>query len=96
MRFSASVFIALVGVAMAAPTSVETALNQPLAHKLLDQVQSGLPPQIVGAVGQALALVEQGVAVQTVDAYVKGMTDGAVPSLEKALGVADIQKVLQI
>ncbi|KAJ4155084.1 hypothetical protein LMH87_000349 [Akanthomyces muscarius] len=148
MRFSASVLIALVGAAVAAPTSVlptgdspvtgllggsdlvgeltgvvsqvenglgvddlekkldtllgstmakvETALNQPLAHKLLAQVQNGLPPQIVGAVGQALALVEQGVAIQTVDAYVKGMTDGAVPSLEKAIGVSDIQKVLQI
>ncbi|ATY65541.1 hypothetical protein A9K55_001967 [Cordyceps militaris] len=75
---------------------VESALGQPLAQKLLGMVQGGLPPQVVQAVGQGIALVEQGVAVQTVDAYVKGMTDGAVTSLEGALGVSDIQKVLEI
>ncbi|TQV95145.1 hypothetical protein V2A60_009790 [Cordyceps javanica] len=149
MRFSASVLVALVGAAIAAPTvvpaggalapvtgligsndlvgeltgvvsqvenglgaddlekkldavlgsslaKVETALGQPLAERLLALVQGGLPPQVVHAVGQGIALVEQGVAVQTVDAYVKGMTNGAVPSLESALGVSNIQKVLQI
>lgn len=48
------------------------------------------------AAGQGIALVEQGVAIQTVDAYVKGQTDGAVTSLEQAVGVPNIQKVLQI
>ncbi|OAA63138.1 hypothetical protein ISF_05014 [Cordyceps fumosorosea ARSEF 2679] len=74
---------------------VESALNQPLAQKLLALVQGGLPPQVVQAVGQGIALVEQGVAIQTVDAYVRGMTEGQVKSLGGALGVSDIQKVLQ-
>ncbi|KAM3495868.1 hypothetical protein MY4038_007555 [Beauveria bassiana] len=146
MRFSLSVFVALVGVAVAAPTlpvtgspvtgllgsndlvgeltgvvdqveaglgvqdlekkldallgsslvKVESAIGQPLAQKLLALVQGGLSPQVVHAVAQGIALVEQGVAIQTVDAYVKGMTDGAVTSLDKALGMDNIQKVLQI
>ncbi|KAM3451642.1 hypothetical protein MY3296_005167 [Beauveria thailandica] len=151
MRFSLSVFVAIVGVAVAAPTlpvtgspvtdypvtgplgsndlvgeltgvvdqveaglgvqdlekkldallgsslvKVESAIGQPLAQKLLALVQDGLSPQIVLAVAQGIALVEQGVAIQTVDAYVKGMTDGAVTSLDKALGMDNIQKVLQI
>ncbi|KAM3524203.1 hypothetical protein NHJ13051_004667 [Beauveria bassiana] len=146
MRFSLSVFVALVGVAVAAPTlpvtgspvtgllgsndlvgeltgvvdqveaglgvqdlekkldallgsslvKVESAIGQPLAQKLLALVQGGLSPQVVHAVAQGIALVEQGVAIQTVDAYVKGMTDGAVTSLNKALGMDNIQKVLQI
>ncbi|KAM3466407.1 hypothetical protein NHJ6243_000790 [Beauveria neobassiana] len=151
MRFSLSVFVALVGVAVAAPTlpvtgspvtgspvtgllgsndlvgeltgvvdqveaglgvqdlekkldallgsslvKVESAIGQPLAQKLLALVQGGLSPQVVHAVAQGIALVEQGVAIQTVDAYVKGMTDGAVTSLDKALGMGNIQKVLQI
>ncbi|KAM3504950.1 hypothetical protein MY10362_003234 [Beauveria mimosiformis] len=128
MRFSLSVFIALVGVAVAAPTlpvtgspvtgllgskdlvgeltgvvdqveaglGVESAIGQPLAQKLLALVQGGLSPQVVHAVAQGIALVEQGVAIQTVDAYVKGMTDGAVTTLDKALGMDNIQKVLQI
>ncbi|EJP61574.1 uncharacterized protein BBA_09484 [Beauveria bassiana ARSEF 2860] len=75
---------------------VESAIGQPLAQKLLALVQGGLSPQIVHAVAQGIALVEQGVAIQTVDAYVKGMTDGAVTSLDKALGMDNIQKVLQI
>ncbi|KAM0745016.1 hypothetical protein ACQRIT_000400 [Beauveria bassiana] len=146
MRFSLSVFVALVGVAVAAPTlpvtgspvtgllgsndlvgemtgvvdqveaglgvqdlekkldallgsslvKVESAIGQPLAQKLLALVQGGLSPQVVHAVAQGIALVEQGVAIQTVDAHVKGMTDGAVTSLDKALGMNNIQKVLQI
>ncbi|KAM3546971.1 hypothetical protein ARSEF1564_000012 [Beauveria bassiana] len=146
MRFSLSVFVALVGVGVAAPTlpitgspvtgllgsndlvgeltgvvdqveaglgvqnlekkldallgsslvKVESAIGQPLAQKLLALVQGGLSPQVVHAVAQGIALVEQGVAIQTVDAYVKGMTDGAVTSLDKALGMDNIQKVLQI
>ncbi|KGQ07533.1 hypothetical protein BBAD15_g7146 [Beauveria bassiana D1-5] len=75
---------------------VESAIGQPLAQKLLALVQGGLSPQVVHAVAQGIALVEQGVAIQTVDAYVKGMTDGAVTSLDKALGMGNIQKVLQI
>ncbi|KAH8709713.1 hypothetical protein HC256_009623 [Beauveria bassiana] len=75
---------------------VQSAIGQPLAQKLLALVQGGLSPQIVHAVAQGIALVEQGVDIQTVDAYVKGMTDGAVTSLDKALGMDNIQKVLQI
>ncbi|KAJ6789783.1 hypothetical protein PWT90_02333 [Aphanocladium album] len=77
-------------------TKVEAALGQPLAAKLLVLVQGGLPPQIVQAVGQGLALVQQGVAIETVDSYVKGHTDGAITSLEKTLGVVDLQKVLKL
>ncbi|KAF1733818.1 hypothetical protein CRV24_005348 [Beauveria bassiana] len=75
---------------------LKSAIGQPLAQKLLALVQGGLSPQIVHAVAQGIALVEQGVDIQTVDAYVKGMTDGAVTSLDKALGMDNIQKVLQI
>ncbi|OAA51240.1 hypothetical protein BBO_01187 [Beauveria brongniartii RCEF 3172] len=75
---------------------VESAIGQPLAQKLLALVQGGLSPQVVPAVAHGIALVEQGVAIKTVDAYVKGMTDGAVTSLDKALGMDNIQKVLQI
>lgn len=71
-------------------------MGQPLAHKLISLVQGGLPPQVVQAVGQGIALVEQGVAIQTVDAYVKGQTDGAITSLEQTIGVTNIQKILQI
>ncbi|KAK8141622.1 hypothetical protein G3M48_010197 [Beauveria asiatica] len=114
MRFSLSVFVAIVGVAVAAPTLPVTGggvtdypvTDYPVTGLLgsndlvgeltgvVDQVEAGLSggpsPQIVHAVAQGIALVEQGVAIQTVDAYVKGMTNGAVTSLNKALGIDNI------
>lgn len=75
---------------------VEGALGQTLAQKLLTLVEGGLPPQVVQAVGQGLALVQQGVAIETVDAYVKGMTNGATSSLENTLGVANIAQIVQV
>ncbi|KAK3196479.1 hypothetical protein K4F52_000361 [Lecanicillium sp. MT-2017a] len=76
---------------------VESALGGvPLADKLMGMVDSGLPPSVVQAIGQAIDLADSGVAIQTVDAYLKGATDGALTSLGGALDITDIEKTLQI
>lgn len=62
----------------------------------MGMVDSGLPPSVVQAVAQAIDLADSGVAIQTVDAYLKGATDGALTSLGGALDITDIEKTLQI
>jgi hypothetical protein len=59
-------------------------------------VASGLPPSVVQAVGQALSLADSGVAIETVDHYLTGATGGALTSLDSALGVTNIEQILQI
>ena len=73
---------------------VESVLPMSLAEKLVGLMKEGLPPSIVQAVGQSLALLENGVAIQTVDAYLKSVTGGLLSSLDETLGLNNIENII--
>lgn len=73
-----------------------------LAAKLVSLVQ-GVEGEVVATanidnvvqiVGEALAMVAQGVDISAVNAYVNAATGGAITTLEGALGVNNLTQVL--
>lgn len=66
----------------------------PLANKFLDLIHGGLKPAAVQAIGQALAMVQSGLPIDTVNAYLNQATGGAVANLENTLGASDLVSAL--
>jgi hypothetical protein len=61
---------------------------------MLGLSKSGADPGAIQAVGEAVAMLLQGVGVPQIDAFLNAATGGTICSLEKALGVPDIEKTL--
>ncbi|KAL6797354.1 hypothetical protein GGI42DRAFT_92574 [Trichoderma sp. SZMC 28013] len=81
---------------------IEAVLPVTLAAKLVSLVQ-GVEGEVVATanidnvvqiVGEALAMVAQGVDISAVNAYVNAATGGAITTLEGALGVNNLTQVL--
>ncbi|KAL7931930.1 hypothetical protein V8C35DRAFT_308893 [Trichoderma chlorosporum] len=81
---------------------IESVLPVTLAAKLVSLVQ-GAEGQVVATaginnvvqiVGEALAMVAQGVDIDSVNAYLNAATNGALPTLQGALGIANLTEVL--
>ncbi|KAL6862237.1 hypothetical protein J3F83DRAFT_745495 [Trichoderma novae-zelandiae] len=81
---------------------IESVLQVTLAAKLVSLVQ-GVEGQVkatvnvdnvVQIVGEALAMVAQGVDLSAVNSYLKAATGGQIASLEVALGINNLTQVL--
>ena len=66
------------------------------AEYLLGLSKEGAAPGVIQAVGEAVAMIESGLHIDVVDAWLDSVTGGAVTSLEETLGVTDIEKALGI
>ncbi|KID74441.1 hypothetical protein MBR_06540, partial [Metarhizium brunneum ARSEF 3297] len=75
---------------------LEDALGVTFSEKLLGLSRSGAGPGAVQAVGEAVAMLLQGIGLPQVDAFLDSATGGAMSSLEGALGVTDIEKALHL
>ncbi|KAL7957338.1 hypothetical protein V8C34DRAFT_305873 [Trichoderma compactum] len=82
---------------------IEAVLPGTLADKLVSLVQSvegnvvattANIDNVVQIVGEALAMVAQGVDLSAVNAYLNAATGGALTTLEDALGVDNLAEVL--
>ncbi|KAK9436561.1 hypothetical protein VB005_11374 [Metarhizium brunneum] len=81
----------LQGVFGGSLAQVEKALGGvPLANKLLDLIHGGLKPAAAQAIGQALAMVQSGLPIDAVNAYLNKATGNAVANLENTLGASDL------
>ncbi|KAL7813585.1 hypothetical protein V8C44DRAFT_327169 [Trichoderma aethiopicum] len=81
---------------------IESVIKVTLAEKLVSLVH-GVEGQVaatvnvnnvVQIVGEALAMVAQGVDLAAVNAYLKAATGGQIVSLEAALGINNLSQVL--
>lgn len=75
---------------------IEGALPINLVEKLKSLMASGKPSSIVQAVGQCLNLVDHGVAITTVDSYLKALPAGELTSLDSALGLDHVENLLHL
>ncbi|KAL7793817.1 hypothetical protein V8C37DRAFT_377428 [Trichoderma ceciliae] len=81
---------------------IESALGTvTLASKLVSLVESvgakatnGLSLNVVQIVGEAIAMVAQGVDLGAVNAYLNAATGGTITTLEGALGITNLTQVL--
>ncbi|KAH8168762.1 hypothetical protein LIA77_10888 [Sarocladium implicatum] len=75
-------------------TKLEDALGVTFAEYLLGLSKEGAPPGTIQAIGEAVAMLEEGLGVTAVNEFLDKATGGAISSLEEALGVTDIEKAL--
>ncbi|EFY92118.1 hypothetical protein J3458_004360 [Metarhizium acridum] len=81
----------LQGVFGGSLAQIEQALGGvPLANKLLDLIHGGLTPAAAQAIGQGLAMVQSGLPINAVNAFLNQATNGAVANLENTLGASDL------
>ncbi|PTB63145.1 hypothetical protein BBK36DRAFT_1144204 [Trichoderma citrinoviride] len=81
---------------------IEAVLPVTLAAKLVSLAQgvegkvvaTANVDNVVQTVGEALAMVAQGVDLGAVDSYLKAATNGQIVSLEVALGIKNLSQVL--
>lgn len=65
-----------------------------LASKLVSLVEGASLNNVVQVVGEAIAMVAQGVDLNAVNAYLNAATGGILDSLEAALGINNLTEVL--
>ena len=64
------------------------------AEFLLGLSKEGAPPGTIQAIGEAIAMLEEGVGITAVNEFLDASTGGAITSLEDALGVTDVFEAL--
>jgi hypothetical protein len=64
------------------------------AEYLLGLSKEGAPPGTIQAIGEAVAMLEEGLGVTAVNEFLDEATGGAISSLEDALGVTDVLEAL--
>ena len=73
---------------------LEDHLGVTFAEYLLGLSKEGAPPGTIQAIGEAVAMLEEGVGITAVNEFLDESTGGAISSLEKALGVTDVYEAL--
>lgn len=73
---------------------LEDALGVTFAEYLLGLSKKGAAPGTIQAIGEAVAMLESGLGLPEVEAFLDNATGGAITSLEDALGVTDVLKAL--
>ena len=81
---------------MLTPSQLEEALGVPFAEKLLGISDESADPGLIQHIGKAVGMLLQGIGLDDVEAWLDGVTGGAVSSLSEALGIPDVLAALGI
>jgi hypothetical protein len=73
---------------------LQDALGVTFAQYCLGLLDEGADPGTVQAIGEAVAMLEDGLGVTAVNAFLDKATGGAITSISDALGVTDVYKAL--
>lgn len=75
-------------------SQLEDLLGVSFAEFLLGLSDEGAAPGVIQAVGEAVAMLLNGVGLDSVNAFLDSATGGAVTDLSETLGVTDLEKAL--